>query len=108
MECGHQFDVRGGDDRDDAERRMHEMPPFVHEFCHVDNRVVSLERAFFCFLFGSTTPFTSDELMTLYPTHDDDVKQVKASAEKTRKAGFILEPEEHGFVTDAEAAAVPN
>lgn len=63
---------------------------------------------FFCFLFGSTTPFTADELMKLYPTHDDYVNQVKASAEKTRKAGFVLEPEANGFVTDAEAAPVPN
>lgn len=62
---------------------------------------------FFCAIFGSTTPFTPDELMKLYPTHDDYVMKVKEAASKARKAGFLLEPEEKGFVTDAENAPVP-
>jgi hypothetical protein len=46
--------------------------------------------------------------MSLYPTHDDYVKKVKASAEATQKAGFSLEPEAMGFVADAEQALVPH
>ena len=63
---------------------------------------------FFCFIFGSTTPFTPEKLMKLYPTHEDYVQKVKDAAEATLKAGFILEPEAKGFVSDAEKAAVPN
>jgi hypothetical protein len=62
----------------------------------------------FCFLFGSTTPFTADQLMKLYPTHDAYVTKVKESAGKLRQAGFLLEPEESGFVADAQKAPVPN
>ena len=61
-----------------------------------------------CGVFGSVTPFTPDMLMDLYPEHDDYVKKVTASARKTREAGFILEPEEQGFVSDAQNAPVPN
>jgi hypothetical protein len=61
-----------------------------------------------CFLFGSTTPFTPDTLMQLYPTHDDYVMKVKDAASEQRMARFLLEPEEAGFISDAEKAAVPN
>jgi hypothetical protein len=64
--------------------------------------------SFWCFLFGSTTPFTPDQLAKLYPTHDDYVVKVKESASKLREARFLLEPEEKGFVTEAEEATVPN
>jgi hypothetical protein len=47
-------------------------------------------------------------LMQLYPTHDDYVMKVKDSASEQRMARFLLEPEEAGFVSDAEKAAVPN
>jgi hypothetical protein len=60
-----------------------------------------------CGIFGSTTPFTADELKSLYPTHADYVRKVKASAEATQQAGFVLEPEAAGFVSDAENADVP-
>jgi hypothetical protein len=61
-----------------------------------------------CFLFGSTTPFTPDELMKLYPTHDDYLMKVQESASKQRMTRFLLEPEETGFVSEAQKAAVPN
>ena len=64
--------------------------------------------SFWCFLFGSTKPFSSDELMKLYFSHDDYVTKVKASASRQRTTGFLLEPEEAGFVSDAEQAPVPN
>lgn len=60
-----------------------------------------------CFLFGSTTPFTSERLGMLYPTHEDYVEKVAASARQLKDAGFLLDPEATGFVTAAESAAVP-
>jgi hypothetical protein len=62
----------------------------------------------FCFLFGSTTPFTADQLTKLYPTHDEYVTKVKESASRLRQAGYLLPPEESGFVADAQKAPVPN
>jgi len=62
---------------------------------------------FWCFLFGSTTPFSADKLKALYPTHDDYVKKVEAAARKSREAGFLLEPEEKLIVEQAKAAPIP-
>jgi hypothetical protein len=61
-----------------------------------------------CFLFGSTTPFTPEMLKSLYPTHDDYVMKVKDAAQKSQAGGFALEPEAQGFVADAQASHVPN
>jgi hypothetical protein len=55
----------------------------------------------------STTPFTPEELMKLYPTHDDYVTQVEASVSRQQDGGFLLAPEGAGFVSDAEQANVP-
>jgi hypothetical protein len=62
----------------------------------------------FCFIFGSTTPFTSEQLIELYPTHEDYVQKVKDSANAALAAGFLLEPEAMGFIDEAENAPVPN
>ncbi|HTU60076.1 MAG TPA: alpha/beta hydrolase domain-containing protein, partial [Polyangiales bacterium] len=62
----------------------------------------------FCFIFGTTTPFTPEKLLELYPTHDAYVEKVKSSAKETLEAGFVLEPESMGFIADAEKAPVPN
>ena len=62
---------------------------------------------FWCFLFGSTTPFTADKLKQLYPSHDDYLTKVKAAAKKVREGGFLLEPEEKTIVEQAQAAKVP-
>jgi hypothetical protein len=61
-----------------------------------------------CFLFGSTTPFTHEKLMELYPSHEDYVTKVMNAARATREAGFILSPEEQEIVATAESAPVPN
>jgi hypothetical protein len=61
----------------------------------------------FCFLFGSTTPFTPEKLGALYPTHDAYVTKVEAAAREARRAGFILEPEAERMIAEAEEAAVP-
>ena len=63
---------------------------------------------FICFLFGSTTPFTPERLMMLYPSHEEYVTKIKASARKLQDAGFLLEPEANGFIDSAQSAPVPN
>ena len=60
-----------------------------------------------CVIFGSTTPFTPEKLMTLYPTHDEHVAKVTQAAAAARTTGFLLEPEAAAFVADAMKAAVP-
>ena len=62
---------------------------------------------FICFLFGSTTPFTPERLMMLYPTHEDYVAKVTASARQLQNAGFLLEPEATSFIAAAQNAPVP-
>jgi hypothetical protein len=62
---------------------------------------------FICFLFGSTTPFTPERLMMLYPTHEDYVAKVTASTRQLQNAGYLLEPEATGFITAAQKAPVP-
>jgi hypothetical protein len=62
---------------------------------------------FVCFLFGSTTPLTPERLMALYPTHEEYVAKVTASARQLQSAGFLLEPEAAGFIAAAQNAPVP-
>jgi hypothetical protein len=46
--------------------------------------------ASFCRLFGTTVPFTSQQLHTLYPTHRDFVVKWNAAVAAARTAGFLL------------------
>jgi hypothetical protein len=62
---------------------------------------------FWCFLFGSTTPFAPEKLSVLYPTHADYVGKVTESARKLLEAGFLLDPEAKAMVAEADAAPVP-
>ncbi|MFD3927006.1 alpha/beta hydrolase domain-containing protein [Streptomyces sp. NPDC058614] len=45
--------------------------------------------ASFCFLFGTTTPFTAEKLAALYPTHASFVRQWSARTAQGVAAGFI-------------------
>jgi hypothetical protein len=60
-----------------------------------------------CQLFGATDPFTPDRLADLYPTHDDYVEAVTASADDALEAGFLREAERDSLVAEAEAASIP-
>jgi hypothetical protein len=80
----------------------------------VPNRTLSGDPAmgagagsFWCFLFGSNTPFTAEKLKSLYPTHDEYVSKVERSAQQLREAGFLLQPEADGFIHDAQEADIP-
>ncbi len=61
-----------------------------------------------CSLFGSTTPFDAATLAELYPTHEDYVDAVQASAAEAVDAGFLLEADAELMVEQAEAAPIPS
>jgi hypothetical protein len=60
-----------------------------------------------CSLFGSRTPFTTQTLKLLYPTHGDYVAKVTASAAAAVQAGFLLPPDAQIIDRQALAAPVP-
>jgi hypothetical protein len=60
-----------------------------------------------CSLFGSTTPLSSDQLVPLYPTHDDYVSKVMTATTNEQQAGFILAADTPLIVQEAQAAPVP-
>ena len=62
----------------------------------------------FCILFGSTTPFTPEEVLALYPTHGDFVNAWKASTTAQVTAGFLLPADKTLLDAAAEASTVPN
>lgn len=66
------------------------------------------DKSVICSLFGSRTPFDAATLKQLYPTHDDYVNKVKASAAAAVKAGFLLPPDARDIVNKAQAAPVPS
>jgi hypothetical protein len=61
----------------------------------------------FCGLFGSTTPFSAEQLRTLYPTHQDYVAKVTASANRSVSDGFLRQADTAEIIATADAAAVP-
>jgi hypothetical protein len=60
-----------------------------------------------CSFFGQTTPFTTAQLMTLYPTHNDYVSKVTAAATMDQQAGFLLTADVPLIEQEAQAAPVP-
>jgi hypothetical protein len=61
----------------------------------------------FCFLFGYSKPYDAATLKTLYPTHDDYVAKVTASADQAVGKGFISAGDAAEIVDDAGQAPVP-
>jgi hypothetical protein len=55
-----------------------------------------------CSLFGSTAPFSAAQELALYPTHQDYVDKVTASADAAVAAGFLLPPDRDEMVAEAE------
>ena len=60
-----------------------------------------------CELFGTTTPFSSTQLATLYSSHDDYVAKVTAATVKSQQAGFILPADAPLIEEEAQSAPVP-
>lgn len=61
-----------------------------------------------CSLFGSTTPFTSEQLAARYPTKADYVEAVRMSADSAVAAGFLRRVDADAMIADAESAPVPS
>jgi hypothetical protein len=61
----------------------------------------------FCFLFGTTTPFTSAQLKAVYPTHGSYVSRVAAAAEIARLQGFLLPAGVRRIIQAAAESNVP-
>ena len=58
-------------------------------------------------LFGSGVPFTAEQLAARYPTHENYVAAVTASADEAVSARFLLPADRDRIVADAQAAPVP-
>jgi hypothetical protein len=61
----------------------------------------------FCRLFGTTVPFTTQQLSALYPTHAAFVTKWKQSIDRAVKAGFLLKPDATELENAAENAKIP-
>jgi hypothetical protein len=64
-------------------------------------------RSVLCSLFGNTEPFDAATLAELYPTPQDYVDAVTASAEAAVDAGFLLQPDADALITTAEDDGLP-
>jgi Alpha/beta hydrolase domain len=62
----------------------------------------------FCALFGSTTPLTNEQLLALYPTHDDFVNAWAASLYTAIVGGYILPADGWELLYAAQQSTVPN
>jgi hypothetical protein len=60
-----------------------------------------------CALFGSTTPLSTSQLQSLYPTHDDYVNKVTAATNTAQQGGFIAAADVPLIIEEAQAAPVP-
>jgi len=65
------------------------------------------DKSIICQLFGSTTPFDSATLATLYPKHARYVAAVRKSADRAVERGFLLPADARQLIKDAQAAKVP-
>lgn len=78
---------------------------------HVDAPIARLDSlntgAGFCRLFGSTTPFTSSQLLALYPTHDAFVAAWSSSLSAAVAAGFILPADQPELLAAAQTSTIP-
>jgi predicted lipoprotein with Yx(FWY)xxD motif len=59
------------------------------------------------FLAGQFVPFDTATLVQLYPTHDEYVAQVSASANKAVDAGYMLTEDANRLIADARAGTIP-
>lgn len=66
-----------------------------------------LMSAFVCSLSGATKAFTPEQLLQLYPTHDDYVNEYAAAADKALAAGYLLQFDHDEGLMQAQAAPIP-
>jgi hypothetical protein len=61
-----------------------------------------------CGLAGTADPLTEQQLLQLYPTHEDYVRQYTEAADRAFAGGFLLQADYEEMIDPAEAAPVPN
>ena len=59
-----------------------------------------------CFLYGTTVPFDSTELMSLYPKHSAYTKAFNKAASRAKRAGFLLGPDATLMKASAKASTI--
>jgi hypothetical protein len=60
-----------------------------------------------CLLLGTTTPFTRERLLQLYPDHATYVAKFTAAADRALRAGYLLRPDYDEAIARAQATPVP-
>ncbi len=79
---------------------------------HVDVPIATLQGTNtgpgFCRLFGSTIPFTTQQLAALYPTHEAFVTQYASALDDAVTNGFILPEDAPELLAAATASTIPN
>lgn len=61
-----------------------------------------------CRLGGAVIPFTEQQLLLLYPTHDDYVAKYAAAADKALADGYLLQEDYEIAIQEAQNAPIPN
>ncbi|MDD9934788.1 MAG: alpha/beta hydrolase domain-containing protein, partial [Myxococcales bacterium] len=61
-----------------------------------------------CGLAGTANPLSPQQLLELYPTHEDYVRQYTEAADRALAAGFLLQADYDEMIAIAEAAPIPN
>ena len=59
---------------------------------------------FVCGAGGSTVPMTEQQLLKLYPTHDDYVQQYTEAADKALASGYLLKADHESAIQWAQSA----
>ena len=62
----------------------------------------------FCFLFGTTVPFTSTQMTALYPSHQAFVSAWTRATNSARAAGFLLTPDAKELISAAVHSDIGN
>jgi hypothetical protein len=65
------------------------------------------DRADFCRLFGTTTPFDAAAVAALYPSRDVWVQQFSAATDQAVEQGFLLQPEADHYKAAAQSLPLP-
>jgi hypothetical protein len=60
----------------------------------------------FCFLFGTTVPFSGAKLAALYPTHRRFVREWTADTRADKKAGFIRKADAAELIAAAASSGI--
>ena len=61
-----------------------------------------------CGLAGTAAPLSEQQLLELYPTHEDYVTKYTAAADRALEGGYLLKADYDEMIELAEAAPVPN